>query len=76
MVATKMLRKITAGKLSWIAGVLPRLRWVVNMFYATLTAADREEKEGIERMRASKRQDTREKRGFVAAKRLQPGIHG
>eukprot|EP00438_Fugacium_kawagutii_P026843 Skav231908 [mRNA] locus=scaffold344:4793:6245:+ [translate_table: standard] len=73
MIPIKTLRKIT-GKLSWVAGVLPRLRWVINMFYATLAAAEKEEQEGVAKDRRAKRHDTREKKGLVAAKRLKLGI--
>lgn len=69
MIALKQLRS-TTGKLSWIAGVVPRIRWAVSVFYAVVAVAEREESEGVEAQRATKREDTREKKGLVAVKRL------
>ncbi len=52
MIGIKILRSLV-GKLSWMAGVIPRMRWVVNVGYATLHSAaeDSAEKE-IERAKA------------------------
>ena len=58
-----------AGRLSWVAGIVPRLRWTVTSVYAVLTAAI--EEEATEKQRAQKRQgDRRPKMGLVAVKRL------
>ena len=73
MLPVKELRKVT-GKLSWVAGILPRLKWIVNIFYGTLTAVEREEKEGTEASRAGNRGDTRPKLGLVAFKRISMAV--
>ena len=39
MLTTKEMRAV-AGKLSWIAGITPRLRWAVASIYAVITAKD------------------------------------
>ena len=59
-----------AGRLSWIAGLLPRLRWAVRVIYAVVAQTRRDELSGAERRRAQSRADTRVKRGLVASKRL------
>ena len=69
MIPLRELRK-TTGKLSWMAGVIPRIRWSVSVLYAVLADAEREEKMGKEETRAEKRDDKRVKRGLVAVKRL------
>ena len=69
MISLKSLRR-TTGKLSWMAGIIPRMRWAVTVMYAVLADAEREEKEGKEETRAEKRDDKRRKRGLVAVKRL------
>ena len=65
MVATKDLRS-AAGRISWLAGVLPRSRWVVSVFYATLVDADREE-----RRQRGEGSSLREKPGLFYVKRLE-----
>ena len=65
MVASKELRSV-AGRTSWLAGVLPRSRWVVSVFYATLMDADREERRQREEGSA-----TRDKSGLFYVKRLE-----
>lgn len=68
MVPTKELRAFL-GKLSWIAGIVPRLRWTVTALYAVLTKVLQEE--GQEEERAKKRaKDQRPKVGLVAVKRM------
>ena len=42
-VALKALRSI-AGRMSWVAGVLPRTRWTVSVLYAVLTSEEQETK--------------------------------
>ena len=69
MISLKSLRR-TTGKLSWMAGIIPRMRWAVSVMYAVLADAERDEKAGKEEERANKRADTRRKRGLVAVKRL------
>ena len=68
MVGFKELRSVT-GRLSWIAGILPRLRWAVSMFYGTLYAVLREDP-SIEEKRAADRTDKRTKKRLIPVKRL------
>jgi hypothetical protein len=42
MVPLRDVRKIT-GKLSWIAGVVPRAKWVVNALCSTMSAVQKDE---------------------------------
>lgn len=44
-VALKALRTV-AGRMSWVAGVLPRTRWTVAVLYAVLTSEEQESKGG------------------------------
>ena len=68
MISTKELRSFV-GKLAWVAGIIPRLRWTVTAMYAVLTKALKEE--ATEETRAQKRAlDQRSKVGLVAVKRL------
>ena len=68
MVSFKEVQQLT-GRLSWIAGILPRSRWAVSIMYAVLADAKRTEHE--EKKRAAKRVDQRPKVGLIAAKRLE-----
>eukprot|EP00913_Durusdinium_trenchii_P011074 g10396.t1 len=68
MVSVKEVQQLT-GRLSWIAGILPRTRWAVSIMYAVLGDAKRSENE--ERQRAAKRVDQRPKVGLIAVKRLE-----
>eukprot|EP00435_Cladocopium_sp_Y103_P048824 s861_g14.t1 len=73
MVGMRDLRAMT-GKLSWVAGILPRARWAVAMFYGALAEAEREERLGLEEERAAKRsKDQRPKLGLVPVKRIELG---
>ena len=47
MVSLKELRAVT-GRLSWMAGILPRLRWTTSVFYAVITGAMRDIESGQE----------------------------
>ena len=70
MIPLKELRVVT-GRLSWAAGVVPRMRWIASSFYAVIAAVEADEKQGIEADRAKKRdKDRREKTGLVHVKRL------
>ena len=69
MIPIREVRRIT-GKLSWIAGVVPRVKWVVNALYSTMAAVQRDEEEGLEEKRAAQRSDTRPKKGLIPFKRL------
>ena len=68
MIPLKDLRAVT-GRLSWAAGVVPRIRWVVSVFYAVISGAEREEKEQKDREKP-KGGDGRPKTGLVHVKRL------
>lgn len=68
MIATRELRSFL-GKLAWVSGIIPRLKWMVSALYAVLTKAFKEE--ASEEDRARKRpHDQRPKLGVVAVKRL------
>ena len=69
MAPVKEFRTVT-GRMSWIGGALPRLRWTVNVLYATLREVEREQKDGVEDRRAFGREDQRSKKGLFALKRL------
>ena len=70
MIPLKELRVVT-GRLSWAAGVVPRMRWIASSFYAVIAAVEADERLGIEADRAKKRdKDRREKTGLVHVKRL------
>jgi hypothetical protein len=69
MVSHRELRS-TTGRLSWVAGILPRLRWAVSVFFAVLRDAEEDERTGLEDERALNRKDRRPKYGLVAVKRF------
>ena len=73
MIALKELKSVT-GKLSWIAGILTRMRWAVSVLYAVLAEVEKEQRDGTEAERAAKRDDSRPKFGLVPTKRL-GGVH-
>ena len=73
MVPLRDLRRIT-GKLSWMAGILPRIKWVVNAMYSVMSAVQKDELEGLEDKRASQRADPRPKKGLVPYKRLRNAV--
>lgn len=60
----------TTWRLSWVAGILPRLRWAVSVFFAVLRDAEEDERTGLEEERAQNRKDRRPKYGLVAVKRF------
>ena len=64
----------TTSRLSWIGGVLPRIRWTVNVLYATLKDVEKEKKDGSETRRTATGEDPRSKIGLFPIKRL-GGIH-
>ena len=74
MIPTKELRSFL-GKLAWIAGSIPRLRWTVTAMYAVLTKVLNEEDKEHERAQQRKG-DQRSKVGLVAVKRLGTTCHG
>ena len=67
MISVKELRS-TTGRLSWAAGVVPRIRWTVSVFYAVISAVEKEESEN--KSRDETVSDRRSKRGLVHVKRL------
>ena len=70
MISLKELRSVT-GRLSWAAGVVPRIRWVVSVFYSVISSVEQDEKTGKETERAKSRDgDNRPKLGLVHTKRL------
>lgn len=69
MISHRELRS-TTGRLSWVAGILPRLRWAVSVLFAVLKDAGDDERSGAEEERAQRRQDQRPKFGLVAVKRF------
>ena len=60
------------GKLAWVAGIVPRLKWTVTALYAILTKVQHEEQSEHERSqkRAGDQRNQRMKIGFVAVKRM------
>ena len=64
MISVRHLRSIT-GKASWMAGILPRWRWIVSIMYAVLASHDRDVKSGAERRRAQRRDDDRVKEHLI-----------
>ena len=68
MVSLKSL-KSTTGKLSWIAGIIPRCRWAVSI-YGVIADHERDVASGAEARRAAAREDQRDKSGLVPAKRM------
>ena len=71
VVSLKTLRA-TTGKLSWLAGVLPRCRWAVAIMYAVVASCERDQKLGLESERAKLREkDKRDKSGLVPLKRIE-----
>ena len=69
MIPLKELRK-AAGKLSWLAGILPRARWVVPIMYGAMKQQETDVRSGAEEERRMKRQDSRPKEGLIAVKRI------
>ena len=70
MIAFRDLRA-TTGKLSWMAGIIPRIRWVVSIMYAVVASVESDIKTGVEKARASARTDKRIKEGLVAVKNIE-----
>lgn len=69
MVGVKRLRSYT-GRLSWVAGVLPRLRWTVCILYAVVYSSEEDKASGVEEQRRLNRSDNRPKHYLVAVKRF------
>ena len=69
MISLRELRS-TTGKLSWLAGILPKCKWAVSIMYSVVASCERDLREGKEQERAAKRKDKREKLGLVHASRV------
>ena len=70
MIGLRELRQVL-GKLAWIAGIVPRMRWAISSMYALVADAEQDLKEGKEELRARNREgDNRSKAGLVHVKRL------
>ncbi|CAL1127091.1 unnamed protein product [Cladocopium goreaui] len=69
MVSLKSL-KSTTGKLSWIAGIIPRCRWAVSILYGVIADHERDVASGAEARRSAAREDPRDKAHLVPAKRM------
>eukprot|EP00959_Pyramimonas_sp_CCMP1952_P062443 1305736-Pyramimonas_sp.AAC.1 len=69
MVSLRELKRCT-GKHSWVAGLLPRIRWAVSIMYAVAASAEGDIRSGAEERRRLRREDPRPKHGLVAAKRI------
>ena len=61
----------TAGKLSWLAGVVPRMRWLVSILYAVVASVEADNRTGAEMPRAASRSEKRPKVGLVPVKRIE-----
>ena len=71
MIGLRELRS-TTGRLSWMAGILPRTRWAVTIMYAVVAAAEKDAQSGAEAERAAKRaKDQRLKENLVAVMRFE-----
>ena len=70
MVGFRELRA-TTGRLSWIAGIVPRVRWAVTVLYAVVTSAEADALSGAEARRAQGRADSRAKDWLVPVKRFE-----
>ena len=70
MISLRDLRA-TTGKLSWVAGIVPRLRWAVSILYAVVADVEATESKGIEVERTMRRSDQRPKLGLVPVKRFE-----
>jgi hypothetical protein len=64
------LRQV-AGKTSWMAGLLPRTRWVVTVFYKVMHTRVADIQSGAEDRRRSARRDTRSKDNFFNRNQLE-----
>ena len=70
MIPIKDLRKM-CGKISWLAGVLPRARWAVRVLYGSLHDRLQEVESGLEAARAENRSDKRDKSNMIHATRFE-----
>ena len=61
----------TTGRLSWVAGIVPRIRWIVSILYAVVASVEGDSRSGAEAARAAHRKDSRPKVGLVPVKRIE-----
>ncbi|CAK0796788.1 unnamed protein product, partial [Prorocentrum cordatum] len=69
MISLRVLKQCT-GEHSWVAGLLPRIRWAVAILCAVAALAERDFRSGAEGRRRQQRGGPRPKCGMVAAKRV------
>ena len=69
MAPIKDLRR-AAGKAAWMAGILPRTRWAVQVLYGVLHSRLKEVAGSQESQRRKSRKDQRNKNGLFYVKRL------
>ena len=69
MIGLREVRQVT-GRLSWLAGILPRCRWCVTILYSVMASVEHDRRTGEEARRAEKRADNRPKEGLVPVKRM------
>lgn len=60
-----------AGRVSWLAGILPPAKWVLAVFYAVLTERSKEIQDGREGTWRERRRDQRNKDHLFPVKRLE-----
>ena len=70
MIPVKDLRKM-CGRISWLAGILPRARWAVRVLYGSLHERLHEIESGQEEARATAREDKRNKSHLIHANRFE-----
>ena len=73
MIGARELRSFV-GKLSWMAGVIPRMRWIVNVGYATLASVLEDSKEREAERAMARKEDKRVKVKLVPLKRMGPAL--
>ena len=70
MIPLGTLRKM-CGRISWLAGILPRARWAVRVLYGSLHDRLHEVESGLEAVRAANREDKRDKSGMIHTSRFE-----
>lgn len=70
MASIKELRQV-CGKVAWLAGILPKARWVVAVFYKVLHSRLADIRDGKEETRRKARHDTRDKSNMFPVKQLE-----
>ena len=70
MIGGTELRK-AAGRVAWLAGVLPRARWVTASLYAALYSHEEDVAAGKEAERRAQRTDGRQKDHLIPVKRVE-----